>query len=84
MKYNSIDYPDERAAREIIVEQPGYAGKNYYLVQYAGQRVNVHCADVPAALFYAARHWHVPFRRPEYHQTAQVAKLGYKPGGIYG
>ena len=37
MRQNSIDYPGERPARRAdIVEQPGYAGKHYFVVDYAG------------------------------------------------
>lgn len=83
MRYNSIGYPNEREPRKSdIVEQPGYSGKNYYSVVYAGQMATIHCADETAALFYAARHWQVPFKRAEYHQTAKVNKLGYQPGAL--
>lgn len=39
MRQNSIDYPGERAAKRAdIVEQPGYAGKHYFVVDYAGRQ----------------------------------------------
>lgn len=85
MKYNSIDYPGARTARRSdIVEQPGYRGKDHWSVSYGGQTVALRCADETAALFWAAKHWGISFRRPEYHQEAKVLKLGYKPGGIFG
>lgn len=80
MRQNSISYPGERAAKRAdIVEQPGYAGKHYFVVDYAGRQLTVHAADETAALFWAAKHWGYSFKRPEYHQTASVAKLGYQP-----
>lgn len=44
----------------------------------------VHAADETAALFWAAKHWGYSFKRPEYHQTASVAKLGYQPDNRMG
>ena len=77
---NRIDYPGERATRrQEIVEQPGYAGKSYFVVSYAGRQLTVHAADKTAALFWAAKRWGYSFKRPEYHQSASVAKLGYQP-----
>lgn len=82
---NSIDYPGERVPRRSgIIEQPGYAGKNYFVVSYAGRQLTVHAADKTAALFWAAKHWGYSFKRQEYHQTADVAKLGYKPDSLFG
>lgn len=38
MRQNSISYPGERPARRAdIVEQPGYAGKHYFVVNYEGR-----------------------------------------------
>lgn len=52
MRQNSIDYPGERPARRAdIVEQPGYTGKHYFVVNYAGRQLTVHAADETAALF---------------------------------
>lgn len=85
MRQNSIDYPGERAPkRSAIVEQPGYTGKNYFTVRYAGRQLIIHAADTTAALFWAAKHWGYSFKRPEYHQNATAAKLGYTPGGLFG
>ena len=85
MLRNSIDYPGERAPRrQEIVEQPGYAGKSYFVVSYAGRQLTVHAADKTAALFWAAKRWGYSFKRQEYHQSAAVAKLNYKPGGMLG
>lgn len=82
---NSIDYPGERAPRRPeIVEQPGYAGKSYFVVSYAGRQLTVRAADRTAALFWAAKRWGYSFKRQEYHQNATVAKLNYKPGGLFG
>jgi hypothetical protein len=42
MRQNSISYPGERPAKRAdIVEQPGYAGKHYFVVNYAGRRLEV-------------------------------------------
>lgn len=80
MRQNSIDYPGERPARRAdIVEQAGYTGKNHYAVTYHDQQLTVRAADELAAVFTAAKHWGYSFKRPEYHQTASVAKLGYQP-----
>ncbi len=81
---NSIDYPGElvnpqNGKKPWIVHQPAYVGKNYFMVNYAGRTVIVHAADKTAALFFAAKHWGCSFRSPEYHQSASVDKLGYKP-----
>ena len=58
MRQNSIDYPGERPARRAeIVEQPGYTGKHYFVVNYAGRQLTVHAADETAALFWAAKRW---------------------------
>ena len=74
------DVPAEcRPKKTEIVRQPEYTGKKYFRVQYAGQTVDVRCADETAALFLAAKHWGFKWTRPEYHQTASVAKLGYQP-----
>ena len=82
---NSIDYPGERAPRrQEIVEQPGYAGKSYFVVSYAGRQLTVHAADKTAALFWAAKRWGYSFKRQDYHQTASVAKLGYQPDRMFG
>lgn len=82
MPKNTIAYPGERAvpAKVYLAEQPGYTGKKYYRVHYAGQILNVHCADETAALFWAAKHWGYSFRRAEYHQNARVERLHYVPG----
>ena len=46
MRQNSISYPGERPAKRAdIVEQPGYAGKHYFVVDYAGRQLTVHAAD---------------------------------------
>lgn len=76
---NSINYPGERAKRPAVIAQAGYTGKNYFDVAYGTQRVTVRAEDEYAALFTAAKHWGYSFKRPEYHQTASVAKLGYQP-----
>ena len=44
-----------------------------------GRQLTVHAADETAALFWAAKRWGYSFKRPEYHQSASVAKLGYQP-----
>ena len=54
------------------------------MVNYAGRQLTVHAADETAALFWAAKHWGYSFKRPEYHQTASVAKLGYQPDNRMG
>ena len=80
MRQNSISYPGERpATRADIVEQPGYTGKHYFVVNYSGRQLTVHAADETAAIFWAAKRWGYSFKRPEYHQMASVAKLGYQP-----
>lgn len=85
MRQNSISYPGERPAKRAdIVEQPGYTGKHYFVVNYAGRQLTVHAADETAALFWAAKRWGYSFKRPEYHQTASVAKLGYQPDNRQG
>ena len=77
---NSIDYPGERARRQPeIVEQPGYAGKSYFVVSYAGRQLTVRAADKTAALFWAAKRWGYSFKRQEYHQNARATKLHYTP-----
>lgn len=81
---NSIDYHAERAEARAgkdtgTLQQPGYTGKNYFAVNYAGRTVIVRAADKTAALFFAAKYWGYSFRRPEYHQTATADKLGYQP-----
>ena len=56
MRQNSIDYPGERAARRAdIVEQPGYAGKHYFVVSYEGRQLTVHAEDETAAAAPARR-----------------------------
>ena len=54
------------------------------MVSYAGRQLTVHAADKTAALFWAAKRWGYSFKRQEYHQSAAVAKLNYKPGGLLG
>lgn len=45
MQQNSISYPGERPAKRAdIVEQPGYSGKHYFVVDYAGRQLTVHAA----------------------------------------
>ena len=73
-----------RPKKPEIVRQPGYTGGKYFRVEYAGQTVDVRCADGTAALFLAAKHWGFKWTRPEYHQTASVAKLGYQPDRMFG
>ena len=69
MQQNRISYPGERPAKRAdIVEQPGYTGKHYFVVNYAGRQLTVHAADETAALFWAA----------------SVAKLGYQPDRMFG
>lgn len=75
VKIGSIAYPGERELpKSDIVEQPGYTGKNYWTVSYAGQQLLVRAADVTAAMFWAAKAWGYSFRRPEYHQNTKVTK----------
>lgn len=51
MRQNSINYPGERPAKRAdIVEQPGYAGKHYFVVDYAGRQLTVHAADETAEI----------------------------------
>lgn len=77
---NSIDYPGERAPRRpAVIAQAGYTGQNHFSVTYGAQNVTVRAEDGYAALFTAAKHWGYSFKRPEYHQSASVAKLGYQP-----
>lgn len=66
--------PGMEPPKPDAVEQPGYAGKNYWTVSYAGQQLRVHAADTTAAMFWAAKAWGYSFRRQEYHQNAKVAK----------
>lgn len=67
MRQNSIGYPGERPAKRAdIVEQPGYNGKNYFVVDYAGRQLTVHAADETAAQNRAAKRWGYSFKRPEY------------------
>ena len=85
MRQSSIDYPGERAPRiQEIVEQPGYTGKHYFVVNYAGRQLTVHAADETAALFWAAKRWGYSFKRPEYHQTAKVTMLRMNPELVIG
>ena len=85
MRQNSIDYPGERPARRAdIARQAGYTGKNHWTVAYHDQKLIVCAADETAALFWAAKRWGYSFKRPEYHQTASVAKLGYQPDRMFG
>ena len=64
MRQNSISYPGERPAKRAdIVEQPGYAGKHYFVVNYSGRQLTVHAADETAALFWAAKRWGYSFKR---------------------
>lgn len=80
MRQNSIGYPGERdAQRPDIAKQPGYTGKHYFVVNYAGRQLTVHAADETAALFWAAKHWGCDWTRPEYHQNARADKLPYTP-----
>ena len=85
MRQNSIGYPGERdAQRPDIAKQAGYTGKNHWIVTYNGKQLTVHAADETAALFWAAKRWGYSFKRPEYHQSASVAKLGYQPDRMFG
>lgn len=85
MRQNSIDYPGERATKRAdIVEQPGYDGNHYFVVNYAGRQLTVHAADETAAIFWAAKRWGYDWTRSEYHQSASVAKLGYQPDRMFG
>ena len=43
MRQNEI--PGECRRKPEIVRQPEYTGKKYFRVQYAGQTVDVRCAD---------------------------------------
>ena len=79
------DVPAEcRPRKTEIVRQPEYTGKKYFRVQYAGQTVDVRCADETAALFLAAKHWGFKWTRPEYHQTAKVTPLRMNPELVVG
>ena len=83
MRYNEL--PDSgRQRKPEIVRQPGYSGKKYFRVSYAGQAVDVRCADETAALFLAAKHWGFKWTRPEYHQTAKVTLLRVNPELVIG
>ena len=73
-----------RQKKPEIVRQPEYTGKKYFRVQYAGQTVDVRCADEKAALFLAAKHWGFKWTRPEYHQTAKVTMLRMNPELVIG
>ncbi len=79
------DVPAEcRPKKPEIVRQPEYTGKKYFRVQYAGQTVDVRCADETAALFLAAKHWGFKWTRPEYHQTAKATMLRMNPELVIG
>lgn len=82
MRKNEI--PGEYRRKPEIVRQPEYTGKKYFRVQYAGQTVDVRCADETAALFLAAKHWGFKWTRPEYHQTAKVTILRMNPELVIG
>lgn len=83
MRYNEL--PDSgRQRKPEIIRQPGYTGKKYFRVGYAGQAVDVRCADETAALFFAAKHWGFKWTRPEYHQTAKVTLLRVNPELVIG
>ena len=73
-----------RPKKPEIVRQPEYTGKKYFRVQYAGQTVDVRCADEKAALFLAAKHGGFKWTRPEYHQTAKVTMLRMNPELVIG
>ena len=83
MRYNEVP-ADGRPGKPEIVRQPGYSGKKYFRVGYAGQAVDVRCADETAALFLAAKHWGFKWTRPEYHQEAQVTLLRVNPELVIG
>lgn len=83
MRYNEL--PDSgRQRKPEIVRQQGYTGKKYFRVGYAGQAVDVRCADKTAALFLAAKHWGFKWTRPEYHQEAKVTLLRVNPELVIG
>ena len=85
MRQNSINYPGERPAKRAdIVEQPGYNGKHYFVVDYAGRQLTVHAADETAAIVWAAKRWGYDWTQYKYPQTASVAKLGYQPDRMFG
>ena len=54
MRYNEVPTAC-RPKKPEIVRQPEYTGGKYFRVQYAGQTVDVRCADETAALFLARR-----------------------------
>jgi hypothetical protein len=83
MRYNEVPAA-RRPKKPEIVRQPEYTGKKYFRVQYAGQTVDVRCADETAALFFAAKHWGFKWTRPEYHQTAKVTMLRMDPELVIG
>ena len=83
MRYNEVP-ADGRQRKPEIIRQPGYSGKKYFRVGYAGQAVDVRCADETAALFLAAKHWGFKWTRPEYHQEAQVTLLRVNPELVIG
>ena len=83
MRYNEVS-GCTRPRKPDIVRQDGYTGKKFYRVSYAGQSVDVHCADETAALFLAAKHWGFKWTRPEYHQTAKVTPLRVNPEMVIG
>ena len=83
MRYNEAPAAC-RPKKPEIVRQPEYTGKKYFRVQYAGQTVDVRCADEKAALFLAAKHWGFKWTRPEYHQTAKVTMLRMNPELVIG
>ncbi len=83
MRYNEAPAAC-RPRKPEIVRQPEYTGKKYFRVEYAGQTVDVRCADETAALFLAAKHWGFKWTRPEYHQTAKVTPLRMNPELVIG
>lgn len=83
MRYNEV--PEcARPKKSGVVQQGGYTGKKFYRVGYAGQSVDVRCADETAALFLAAKHWGFKWTRPDYHQTAKVTPLRVNPEMVIG
>ena len=83
MRYNEVP-ADGRPGKPGMIRQPGYSGKKYFRVEYAGQVADIRCADETAALFLAAKHWGFKWTRPEYHQTAKVTLLRVNPELVIG
>ena len=57
-----------------VVEQPGYKGKHWWLVEFQGQKCKVRAEDEISAGYFAAKFWGYQWKRVAFREALKITR----------